>query len=240
MTSQGFWYWIQPAPRPARGRASGLKAGAMAAALVLMAFNAGCDNRQAQAVAVQERAFDAADFQWPEFIQALYTADLENARTQSVDQVFLMVQYVKFMNETFGDPTMSAFFGDSPACFTRLYEPRLNAMLDAMLWGEQLPRIFLEIMALLADPKANGGAEFEAKFPFLASIIGNLREQLPRGRLEQLAAARRLWEIFQDRARKDALMLFTEYGCASPVTQAVYQNAVRFVEMEPLKVPKRG
>ncbi|MDG4555823.1 MAG: hypothetical protein P9F19_00285 [Candidatus Contendobacter sp.] len=132
---------------------NGFRTGAMAVSIALMTGIAGCDNRQEQAIAVQERAFNIEDFQWKELIQALYTADFETARAQSLDQVFLMLLYLKDMNEVFSDPTMSVFFGNDGKCFTQLYEPRLNAMLEAVAWGEQVPRIFLEVLSLLKEPE---------------------------------------------------------------------------------------
>jgi len=219
----------------------GLRAAAMAASIALMVGGiTGCDNPQAQTAAAQERAFDIEDFQWKEFIQALHAADFETAKAQSSDQVFLMLLYLKDMNEVFSDPTMSAFFGDSKKCFTQLYDPKLNAMLDAMVWGKQIPKIIYEVISLMKNQGTNTGEFFEDQYPFLGTILGNLRDQIPKGRLEQLAFVIRLREIFRDRAKKDALTLFTEYGCESQVTHAVYKNAVHFVEMEPLKVPAKG
>ncbi|MFO1419590.1 MAG: hypothetical protein U1F59_01260 [Candidatus Competibacteraceae bacterium] len=214
---------------------SGFRTGAMAVSIVLMTCIVGCDNRQEQAVAVRERAFDIGDFQWKEFIQTLYTADFETAMAQSSDQVFLMLLYLKDMNEVFSDPTMSAFFGNGSKCFTQLYEPKLNAMLEAVVWGEQVPKIFLEVFSLLKEPEVANGANFNENYPFLASILGSLRDQIPQGRLQRLAFVVGLRQIFRDRAKKDALTLFSDYGCENPVTRAIYKNAVHFVEMEPLK-----
>lgn len=219
---------------------NGLRAGAMAALIALMAGIAGCDDKPEQAVAAQERAFDIEDFQWKEFIQALYTADFEAAKAQSSDQVFLMLLYLKDMNEVFSDPTMSAFFGSSSKCFTQLYEPKLNAMLEAVVWGEQVPKLLLEILSLAREAGAANGADFNERYPFLASILGNLRDQIPQGRLQQLAFVVRLRQILRDRAKKDALTLFSDYGCENPVTRAVYKNAVHFAEMEPLKASSKG
>ncbi|MDG4555822.1 MAG: hypothetical protein P9F19_00280 [Candidatus Contendobacter sp.] len=69
----------------------------------------------------------------------------------------------------------------------------------------------------------------------MTSILGSLRDRIPQGRLQRLAFVAGLRQIFRDRAKKDALTLFSDYGCESPVTRAVYKNAVHFVEMEPLK-----
>ncbi|MBK8271327.1 MAG: hypothetical protein IPK83_24605 [Planctomycetes bacterium] len=139
----------------------GLRAGAMAASIALMACIGGCDNQQKQAVEVQARTFDVEDFQWKEFIQALYTADFESAKAQSSDQVFLMLLYLKDMNEVFSDPTMSAFFGSSSKCFTQLYEPKLNAMLEAVVWGEQIPKLLLEVLALAREVETANEATFK-------------------------------------------------------------------------------
>lgn len=218
----------------------GLRAGAMAASIALMACIGGCDNQQKQAVEVQARTFDVEDFQWKEFIQALYTADFESAKAQSSDQVFLMLLYLKDMNEVFSDPTMSAFFGSSSKCFTQLYEPKLNAMLEAVVWGEQIPKLLLEVLALAREVETANEATFKEKYPFLGSILGNLRDQIPQGRLQQLAFVVNLRQIFRDRAKKDALTLFSDYGCENPVTHTVYKNAVHFVEMKPLKASSKG
>lgn len=218
----------------------GFRTSAMVALIALMVGVTGCDKPQTQTAAAQERAFDIEDFQWKEFIQALHAADFASIKAQSSDQVFLMLLYLKDMNEVFSDPTMSAFFGDSKKCFTQLYDPKLNAMLDAMVWGEQIPKIIYEVISLMKNQGTNTGESFEDQYPFLGTILGNLRDQVPKGRLEQLAFVIRLREIFRDRAKKDALTLFSDYGCEHSVTRAVYKNAVHFVEMEPLKASSKG
>jgi hypothetical protein len=232
--------WILSLVRRARLGSCGLTVGALIALIVPMVGIVGCNDPQAQAVAAQERAFDIEDFQWKEFIQALYSADFENAKTQSSDQVFLMLLYLKDMNGVFSDPTMSAFFAGDGKCFTQLYEPKLNAMLEAVVWGEQVPKILLEILSLSVKSASANRSDFNAKYPFLGSILGNLREQIPQGRLQQLAFVVRLRQILRDRAKKDALTLFSDYGCENSVTRAVYKNAVHFAEMEPLKTVAKG
>lgn len=200
----------------------------------LSMFISGCDKNQEQAQKSQEMQFDPTEFQWPEFIKDLYEGNLESARKQPSDIVFLMLLYLKDMNEVFGDSGMMIFLGEQ--CFTNLYEPTMQSKLEAVVWGEQLPKIFIEIVSLMfKENNVNSKSSFEKRYPQLATILGDLQSQIPKGRLERLMYVKNMRSIFRDRARKDALILFTKYKCDSRVTQTIYKNAVRFVNMEPFK-----
>lgn len=210
---------------------NGLRAGAMAALIALMAGIAGCDDKPEQAAEILEKPFDASKFRWPEFVEMLYQGNLEAAKAQTPDYVFMMLLYIKDINEFFSDPGMNAFH--DPQCFAELYEPEMEARLSAFLWSEQIPKVLLEVMSLLLKDTREEDS-LKVRYPFIATILGDLRDQIPKGRLDRLMYVTKMRSILRDNAKKDALTLFVGYRCSSKVTQAVYKNAVRFVEMEPL------
>ncbi len=216
----------------------GLRAGVMAASIALMVGITGCDDKPEQTVEVKEKPFDANEFRWPEFIQMLYEGNLEAARQESADVILLEFLYLNDINEFFSDPGMNAFFDSR--CFSDLYEPEMKAKLTALLWGDQIPKSFLNLISLLMERDRQNDISLETRYPFLASILNDLREQIPQGRLERLMYVANIRSIFRDFAKKDAMMLFNKYGCDSEVTRAVYTNAARFVGINKIAIPSQN
>lgn len=199
-------------------------------------FVGGCSNNttetpSAQAAVsvpvVEVQRFHAEDFTWPELLERLEKGQLEHILDQEADWAWLTVMYLRDMNELFADPDMNMFI--DPLCFSRIYKPELTSKLEAVMWSSVWPKALSDLAEVLLN-QTDSSTTFRQKYPYIATVLGEIRDEVPSGTLDRLFYVKNLRQIFRDRARKDARTLMTVYKCQSgEVTERIYNNAYRLV-----------
>ena len=198
-------------------------------------FLGGCSNStpetphaQAASVPVVEvQRFHAEDFTWPELLERLEKGQLDQILDQEADWAWLAVLYLHDLNELFADPDMNMFI--DPLCFSRIYKPELTSKLQAVMWSSVAPKAVGDLAEILLN-QTDSSATFRQKYPYIATVLGEIRDEVPSGTLDRLFYVKNLRQIFRDRARKDARTLQTLYKCQSgEVTERIYNNAYRLV-----------
>ncbi len=198
-------------------------------------FLGGCSNNtpetpsaQAASVPVVEvQRFHAEDFTWPELLQRLDAGQLDHILDQEADWGWLTVMYLRDVNELFADPDMNMFI--DPLCFSRIYKPEMTTKLESVMWSSVAPKAVGDLAKIIFN-QTDSAAMFRQKYPYVATVLGDVREEVPSGTLDRLFYVKNLRQIFRDRARKDARTLMTVYRCQSgEVTERIYNNAYRLV-----------
>lgn len=201
-------------------------------------FLGGCSNStpetpSAQAAplpVVEVQRFHAADFTWPELLERLEKGQLSHILDQEADWAWLTVMYLQDMNELFADPDMNMFI--DPLCFSRIYKPEMTSKLQAVMWSSVGPKALGDLAEILLN-QTDSSATFRLKYPYIATVLGDIRDEVPSGTLDRLFYVKNLRQIFRDRARKDARTLMTVYKCQSgEVTERIYNNAYRLVSSQ--------
>lgn len=198
-------------------------------------FLGGCSNStpetpsaQAASVPVLEvQRFHAEDFTWPELLERLEKGQLSQILDQESDWVWLTIMYLHDLNELFADADMSMFI--DPLCFSRIYKPEMTSKLQAVMWTSVAPKAVGDLAEILLN-QTDSSATFRQKYPYIATVLGEIRDEVPSGTLDRLFYVKNLRQIFRDRARKDARTLMTLYKCQSgEVSERIYNNAYRLV-----------
>ncbi|HMS82561.1 MAG TPA: hypothetical protein PKD12_02795 [Nitrospira sp.] len=199
-------------------------------------FLGGCSNNtpetpSAQAAVpvsvIEVQRFHAADFTWPELLERLEKGQLAHILDQESDWVWLTVMYLHDLNELFADPDMNMFI--DPLCFSRVYRPEMTTKLEAVMWSSVAPKAVGDLAEIMLN-QTDSAATFRQKYPYVATVLGEIRDEVPSGTLDRLFYVKNLRQIFRDRARKDARTLMTVYKCQSgEVTERIYNNAYKLV-----------
>ena len=183
---------------------------------------------------VEVQRFRAEDFTWPELLERLEKGQLDQILDQQSDWAWLSVMYLHDLNELFADPDMSMFI--DPLCFSRVYRPELTTKLEAVLWSRLAPKAVGDLAEIILN-QTDSAATFRQKYPYVATVLGEIRDEVPSGTLDRLFYVKNLRQIFRDRARKDARTLMAVYKCSEPngVTERIYNNAFKLVSQYRLR-----
>lgn len=175
----------------------------------------------------RRRSFVASDFKWPALMKGLNDGTMKGAA--KTDEAVFILYYLKEFNGVFADPDTKVLLGS--ACFAQVYNAEMDARLQAVFWTKALPKAVFELASLLTGAGPTPQALRE-HYPVFASVLDDLAQELPAGKLDRLFLLANLPKILQARARQDALTLFNDglYGCRHEVTRRIYANAFDLVK----------
>lgn len=177
-------------------------------------------------LATEDRKFNASDFKWPTLIESLYSGTLE--KKINTDESAFILYYIKSINEVFGDSDMKIFIGSE--CFTNIYDAEMDARLQSMFWLQIIPKAIKELGSVMTEKDKTLTEAMSTRYPMLTSAVQDITKKVPTGEYDRLFILANLPKILNTKAHQDALVLFTAYGCSSPVTIRIYSNAVAFVK----------